>query len=174
MKCPSCGHDNIPGEDYCTECQADLRDLDGPKPKTPLQQSILEDKLEVLCTHPPTTVAPDTKLRAVVDLMKKKRIGSVVVGDAEPLAGIMTERDFLYKVIGKGVDIDKATVAEYMTPNPATVTTDQPIARALYAMSTIGVRHVPLMREGKLVEVLSAHDILGYLHTASQESTKQP
>jgi CBS domain-containing protein len=172
MKCPSCGHDNIPGEDYCTECQADLRDLDGPKPQTPLQKSILEDTLRVLCTHPPTTVAPDTRLRTVVDLMTKKRIGSVVVGTSEPLAGIITERDFLYKVIGKGVDIDKATVAEYMTPNPATVTTDQPIARALYAMSTIGVRHVPLMEEGKLVEVLSAHDILGYLHTKGQESAQ--
>ena len=167
MKCPSCGHDNIPGEDYCTECQADLRDQDGIKPKTPLQKSILEDKLEVLCTHQPTTVTADTKLRAVVDLMRKKKIASVVVGTTAPLAGILTERDFLYKVIGKGVDLDTATVGEYMTPNPATVKADQPIARALYAMSAIGIRHVPLMKDGKLVEVLSAHDVLAYLHAAS-------
>lgn len=167
MKCPSCGHDNIPGEDYCTHCQADLRDLDGPKPATPLQKSILEDKLELLCTHPPTTVTTDTKLRAVVDMMAKRRIASVVVGTTEPLAGIITERDFLYKVIGKGVDLDTATVGEYMTPNPATVQADQPIARALYAMSTIGVRHVPLMKDGTLLEILSAHDILAYLHAAS-------
>lgn len=169
MLCPSCGHDNIPGEDYCTQCQADLRDLDSLKPKTPLQKSILEDKLEMLCTHPPTTVTADTKLRAVLDLMRKKRIASVVVGTTEPLAGILTERDFLYKVAGKGVDLDTATVGEYMTPNPATVMTDQPIARALYAMSAIGVRHVPLMKEGRLVEILSAHDILGYLHAAHQK-----
>jgi len=170
MICPNCSHDNIPGEDYCTECQADLRDLDGLRPKTPLQKSILEDKLEILCTHPPTTVTADTKLRKVVDLMSKKRIGSVVVGTTEPLQGILTERDFLYKIIGKGVDIDTATVGEFMTPNPATVATDQPIARALYSMSTIGVRHLPLMKDGKLVEILSAHDILNYLHAANHKS----
>jgi CBS domain-containing protein len=171
MICPNCGHDNIPGEDYCTECQADLRDLDGPRPKTPLQKRILEDKLQVLCTHPPTTVPADTKLRTVVELMRKKRIGSVVVGTKEPLEGILTERDILYKIAGKEIDLDTATVGEFMTPNPATVTTDQPIARALYSMSAIGVRHLPLMKDGKLIEVLSAHDILNYLHEASGNST---
>jgi len=173
MICPNCGHDNIPGEDYCVQCQADLRDLDGPRPKTPLQKSILEDKLEILCTHPPTTVPADTKLRTVVELIQKKRIGSVVVGTKEPLEGILTERDILYKVAGKGVDLDKATVGEFMTPKPATVSTDQPIARALYAMAAIGVRHLPLMKNGKLIEILSAHDILNYLHeTALKAAAK--
>jgi CBS domain-containing protein len=171
MICPNCGYDNIPGEDYCIQCQADLRDLDLPTPRTPLQSRILEDKLEILCTHPPTTVTADTKLRTVVELIRKKRIGSVVVGTTAPLQGIFTERDFLYKIAGKGVDIDKATVGEYMTPNPATVNADQPIARALYAMSAIGVRHLPIMKDGKLVEILSAHDILNYLHEVGRQTT---
>jgi len=167
MICPTCGFDNLPGEDYCTQCHADLRDLDVPAPTEGLPRSILEDPLELLCTHPPTTVTEDTPLREVLRLMRTKRIGSVVIGTEAPLAGIFTERDFLYKVAGKDVDIDRTKVGELMTPNPATCLADKPIVRALYAMSTIGVRHVPLMKDGRLVEVLSVHDVLNYLHDAA-------
>ena len=169
MKCIRCGHDNIPGEDYCSECHADLRDLDVPSPGEGIQKRILEDELEILCTHPPTTVTRDTPLREVLRLMCAKQVRAVVVGTSAPFEGIFTERDFLYKVAGKDVDLDKTTVGQLMTPKPATVPSDRPIAAALHAMAAIGVRHVPLVREGQLAEILSSGDILDYLRRLLHE-----
>lgn len=173
MKCLRCGHDNLPGEDNCSECRADLRDLDVPTPREGVQQRILEDSLEKLCTHPPTTVTPDTSLREVLKLMRTRRVASVVIGTEAPFQGIFTERDFLYKVAGKDVDLDQTTVGELMTPRPAMVPSDRPVAAALHAMSAIGVRHVPLVREGKLVEILSSKDILFYLQGLLREMQAQ-
>jgi CBS domain-containing protein len=164
MICPTCGFDNIPGEDRCAQCGTDLLDQDIPVPKEGIQRSILEDTLEILCTHPPTTVAADTPLREVLRLMQTKKIGSVVVGTHEPLEGIFTERDFLYKVAGKNVDMDKTTVGDLMTRKVVTLPSDKPMAAALYAMSVQEVRHIPLIKDGKLLEILSVHDILNYLH----------
>jgi CBS domain-containing protein len=163
VKCIRCGHENLPGDDLCSECHADLRDLDIPAPCEGIQRHILEDSLETLCTHPPTTVTPQTTLREVLNLMRSKRVASVVVGTVAPFEGIFTERDFLYKVAGQDVDVDQVTVGELMTPRPATVPSDQPVAAALHAMAAISVRHVPVVREGKLAEILSSKDILEYL-----------
>jgi len=164
MICPTCGHDNLPGEDQCTECHTDLRHEDVFTPKNGFQRDILENTLEILCTHPPTTVSVDTPIREAIRLMRTKKVGSVVVGTEEPFAGIITERDMLYKIAGQEVDIDKTTVGELMTPDPVTLQVNQPIAAALHIMSVREIRHLPLVKDGKLVEILAIHDILKYLH----------
>lgn len=163
MKCPSCGFDNLPGEDNCTECSADLRDQDIPTAREGIQKSILEDTIEKLCTHRPNSVSANTSLREVLAIMRDKKIASVVIGDEAPFEGIFTERDFLYKVAGKNVDLDATMVGDLMTTNPSTVPYDQPIAAAINQMSSISVRHVPVVRDGKLAEILSVQDILIYL-----------
>lgn len=163
MICTSCGYDNLPGEDSCVECRADLRDQDVPGVGGGLSGRILGETLEKLCTHPPTTVTPDTPLAEVLRLLRTKNIGSVVVGTTAPFKGIFTERDFLFKVANHNLDLAKTKVGDLMTRNPVTVQSSQPIAAALNAMSAIGVRHLPVVRDGKLAEVLSVQDILEYL-----------
>jgi len=163
MICPTCGYDNLPGEDHCAECQTDLSNQDVFSPKNGFQRDILETTLEVLCTHPPTTVTESTPIREVLRLMRTKKVGSVVVGTEVPFAGIFTERDMLYKVAGQDIDLDKTTVGELMHPNPVTLQVNKPFAAALHAMSVGEFRHVPLVKDGKLVEILAIHDILKYL-----------
>jgi CBS domain-containing protein len=119
-------------------------------------------------------VAPTTTLREVLDIMRIKNIASVVVGTEAPFEGIFTERDFLYKVAGKDVDLDNTQVGELMTPNPATVSSHSPIAVALNHMSAIGVRHVPVERDGRLVEILSVQDILEYLQDLMEAHDNPP
>ncbi len=168
--CPSCGHENLLGEDTCAECQVDLHEESMPSPRDVIQKHIREDLIEVLCTHPPNTVSPDTSLRDVLKIMREKNIASVVVGAKVPFDGIFTERDFLYKVVGKDIDLDDTTVGELMTRDPAWLVCDQPIAAAFNCMSAIGVRHIPVARDGKLAEVLSARDLVQYLQSLMQKS----
>jgi len=145
------------------ECRADLRDQDVPQARPGIPERLLHDTLENLCKHPPTTVTPDTPLAEVLRLLRTKNIGSVVVGNTAPFKGIFTERDFLTKVANHPLDLQKVTVGEVMTRNPVTVESSQPIAAALNAMSAIGVRHLPVVRDGQIAEVLSVQDILEYI-----------
>jgi len=169
VPCSSCGHENLPGEDYCVECQADLRDS-VPSPRDDIQKHISEDLIDVLCTHPPNTVLPETSLRDVLALMRDKNIASVVVGTKAPFEGIFTERDFLYKVVGKNIDLEKTAVGDLMTRDPAWLVAEQPIAAAFNAMSAIGVRHIPVARDGKLAEILSARDLVEYLQSLMKKA----
>lgn len=124
---------------------------------------LLNVTLEKLCKHPPTTVTPETSLSEVLRLLRARNIGSVVVGEKAPFKGIFTERDCLTKLGNQSYDLKKTTVGEVMTRNPLTVESSQPIAAALNAMSAIGVRHLPVTRDGQIAEVLSVQDILEYL-----------
>ena len=53
----------------------------------------------------------------------------------------------------------KTTVREYMTPSPYTIGADQPIARASEIMREHQIRHLPVLRGGKLVGILSQRDV---------------
>jgi len=168
--CTFCGYDNLPGEDYCVECRADLRDQDIPQARLGISDRLLNETLERLCKHPPATVTPDTPISEVLKLLRSRNIGSVVVGTTAPFKGIFTERDCLTKLANRPYDLNKTTVGELMTRNPLSVESSQPIAAALNAMSAIGVRHLPVVRDGQIAEVLSVQDILEYIRDLSSPS----
>src|SRR5215470_12908980 len=89
--------------------------------------------------RPPVCVAPVESIRHAIDAMNEHRTGCVlVVADDNTLAGVFTERDVLTKIVGQAVDLDTATVAEVMTPDPECLTLDDGIAYALNMMSVGG------------------------------------
>ena len=52
-------------------------------------------------------------------------------------------------------------VSDYMTPAPEFLRPDSDLADAAHLMLELGVRHLPIMRGGRLVGVLSMRDVLG-------------
>ena len=55
MICPSCGHDNLPGDETCSHCQQSLTPLDMPAPSSRVEKSLMTDQVKVL---PPKPVLP--------------------------------------------------------------------------------------------------------------------
>jgi CBS domain-containing protein len=84
--------------------------------------------------------------------------GSVVVVNQKQLTGIFTERDLLMRVVAKGLDPDKTRVSEVMTANPRTVNTQELALVCLRMMEDGNYRHVPVMRDGQVVGVISRRD----------------
>ena len=93
--------------------------------------------------------------------MREAKVGAILVMDGKRLAGIFTERDALYRVVAEGLDPKKLTLAEAMTPDPATISPDMPFGHALHIMYERGFRHVPVVEDGKPVGMVSARDALG-------------
>ena len=85
----------------------------------------------------------------------------MLIVDNSELVGILTERDILLKVTGKGYDFELETVDEFMTKDPEYLTQDDPIAYALNKMYVGGFRHVPIVNDGLLpIGLISISDII--------------
>jgi len=115
--------------------------------------------LASLIRRTPLSVLPDAPLADALAAMEATQVGSVVVTDAagQPL-GILTLKDVLARVTLAGVPL-ATPIAAVMTPDPATLSADAPVADALVLMARQGIHHIPLVREGRLAGVVSEKDV---------------
>lgn len=108
-------------------------------------------------------VAPETSLETVLEKMAEGRTGGVLVEEKGKLIGILTERDFLTRVIGPNLSL-KTAIREVMTPNPKCLTVEDSIAKAISVMSQGGYRRLPILNKAGQVEgVLSVKGLIQYL-----------
>ena len=115
--------------------------------------------LASLIRRPPLSVLPEAPLAAALAAMESAQTGSVAITDAggQPL-GILTLKDVLARVTLAGVPLT-TPISSVMTPHPATLSADAPVADALVLMARQGIHHLPLVRAGRLVGVISEKDI---------------
>jgi CBS domain-containing protein len=164
MICPSCNHNNLPGCEVCSNCQHDLTQLDRPTAQDRVERSLMDDRVSVLQPHPPVTFPPEGTVGEAMQVMLARNIGALLIVDAAGrLLGIFSERDLLTRVAGKQVDYAGRPVAEVMTPNPETVRESDSLAFVLHKMDSGGYRHVPVVREGQVLGVISVRDMLRHV-----------
>jgi CBS domain-containing protein len=104
------------------------------------------------------TVDETTPLVEAVREMNARRVGAVLVLDGERLVGVFTERDVL-RAVAEGLS-DDAIVGSWMTRGPETIEPDQPGEHAAVLMIHGGFRHLPVVADGKVVGILSIHDLM--------------
>lgn len=165
MICPECGFDNYAGEEVCERCLHDLTHADtSPRSKNEIQKHIVEDPVSRLNSPPHVVCKPEDRIADVVENMKSRRLGCVVVEDKNRPVGIFTERDLLMKVIGKSIDQTRTPVRSIMTAPVELVKSSDSIAYVLNKMSIGGFRHVPIADDqGHVTGVISVRNILQYL-----------
>ena len=104
--------------------------------------------------------ARDTSVSRAAKLMAKKNVGAIMVVEDKRLVGIFTERDAVFRVIAEGRDPRATRLDEVMTPQPATVTPDETFGKALLLMYEGGFRHVPVVKNGEPVGIVSSRSAL--------------
>ena len=123
-------------------------------PQRPIS-SIIE-RQSVLTAPLATTVADAARL------MKEGHVAALlVIDEAKRIAGIFTERDALFRVIAEGRSPKTTRIADVMTAHPQTIDADRPFAQALVMMHEGGYRHLPVVKNGRPVGMVSARDALG-------------
>lgn len=129
----------------------------------PLEQVIREWKVRHLEPSRPVIVTPETSLADAIKAMMAERAGYAFVCEDGRLLGIVTERDYLLKVIGLGVGYD-AAVRHFMTPNPTTIHDDASILEAMRLMDRGNYRHLPVLdAEGRILGVISTRHIISFI-----------
>lgn len=141
-----------------------------------------------IMTTPVVTVRPNMSVKELVALFRDKRLGGVpVVDDDDNLVGIVTEGDLMamdadvplphyFELLDSIIYLGSrkkfeerlrkaaaATVADLMTPAPFTVKPDDPARAAASLMSQNGFDRVPVEEDGKVVGIVSRHDIMKVL-----------
>ncbi|UTA48823.1 KpsF/GutQ family sugar-phosphate isomerase [Simiduia sp. 21SJ11W-1] len=106
-------------------------------------------------------VSPDTLLSTALVEMTRKGFGmTTVVDEADQLIGVFTDGD-LRRCVDLGANLATATMAQVMTRNPLTVTTDLLAAEALTLMEQRKITALVVEDHNKHpVGLLHMHDIL--------------
>ncbi len=128
----------------------------------------MSHKAEILMREV-VTVSPSDTISEVADLMKRRHIGCVVVTDQEKLVGMFSERDIVTRILPAGANIKKATIGEYMTPDPAAVEASEPLEKVFALLARQRFRHVPITMGGRPVGIVSLTDFAGVLREVFSE-----
>ncbi len=115
----------------------------------------------ILEQHPLVLNGNAPVIEAARQMRDRKAGSTVVVDDSGHLLGIFTGRDALSRVIAEGRDARTTKLADVMTPNPMTMAPDQTAIDALRLMWDGGFRHLPLVKNGKVLGVVSRGDFKG-------------
>jgi CBS domain-containing protein len=110
-----------------------------------------------------TTIKPDAKISATSKLLSQHRIGAVLVTDAaDEIVGIISERDIVRGLASHGGSVAELSVTDLMTRDVRTCGLGDTIADIMGIMTTLRVRHLPVLDDGKLAGIVSIGDVVKY------------
>ena len=105
------------------------------------------------------TIAEDKTVFQAAELMNSKEIGCLIVVNGETPIGIVTERDFVRRIVAKKLPYD-AKVSEIMTKDLVAVDPDVSLKDAARLMSGNRIRRLPVVKHDKLVGIVVASDFI--------------
>ena len=118
--------------------------------------AILKDKGDKV-----VTAKPEDTVAAVADLLKRERIGAVVVtGAGGSVAGILSERDIVRAIPGKGDGLLESRAADLMTRDVVTCTPETELHEVQKLMTEGRFRHIPVLADGRLSGIISVGDVV--------------
>ena len=102
-------------------------------------------------------VTPETGIGDAARLMRDKSVGALPVCTEGRLVGIVTDRDLVIRHLAE--ETRAGIVRHVMTPDPVTITVDEPLERAEALMAHHRVRRLPVLETGRLVGMLAQADV---------------
>lgn len=115
--------------------------------------------VEIMSATPVTISANATVVEAAT-IMRDREVGSLVVlEDSRPI-GIVTERDVVTKVAAANRPSQATNVRDIMTSPLIAVHPHQEVAEAAKVMAARKIRRLPVIKEGKLVGMITENDII--------------
>jgi CBS domain-containing protein len=107
------------------------------------------------------TVTPGTSVAQLSQQLSTRRIGSVLVLDGEgSVAGIVSERDLVRALASHGAKAMELEARQVMTREVVTCDPDDSIDQVMQTMTRGRFRHLPVVRHGELLGLVSIGDVV--------------
>ncbi|HJS67297.1 MAG TPA: CBS domain-containing protein, partial [Nitrospiraceae bacterium] len=116
--------------------------------------------LSVLMRTTMETIASERTALEAAQTMAEKRIGSLLVLEAEKIAGIVTETDLVRKVIAAGLSSSNTSVRAVMTYPLIQIDINRTVRDASRLMAEARIRHLAVTEDNKVVGLLSVRDLV--------------
>ena len=100
-----------------------------------------------------------TTLAEAAREMEKADVGSLAVFASDRLVGIITERD-LVRALGRERHPDQAAIGPYVSTDLETAEVEEDSRKVARRMLDLGVRHLPVLKSGELVGMVSMRDLM--------------
>ena len=101
-------------------------------------------------------IEAERTVREACIMMDRLGVGSLLVEREGKLVGIVTERDFVVRVLSTGLDHTKTKVGDVMSYPVIAVSPDSPVEEAVALMLSHGFRRLPVVGlEGKLLGMVT-------------------
>jgi len=115
------------------------------------------------------TCRPEDTIDTVATILASKKIGALPVRDADRnLVGIISERDIVRGMAEKGSACVNLKVSDLMTADVATCLPEDSIKDVMEIMARRHIRHLPVMEDGNLLDMLSQRDVMEYRLEATE------
>jgi CBS domain-containing protein len=119
-------------------------------------------------TSPIWSIGPNAMVSEAIRLMDEKNVGALPVVDNKTLVGIVSERDYIRKVIVKERSSNDTPVSDIMTKQVLTVNPSNSVTECMQIMTERRVRHLPVLEGTKLIGILSMRDVVNWLMSAQK------
>jgi CBS domain-containing protein len=106
------------------------------------------------------TVGPAETIAAVAELLHSRRVGALVVFDAERVVGIVSERDVVRSVAEGGAAALGRPVSGVMTRDVQFAQPGETVDSLLARMTDRRIRHLPVCQKERLVGIVSIGDLV--------------
>jgi signal-transduction protein with cAMP-binding, CBS, and nucleotidyltransferase domain len=110
---------------------------------------------------------------SALEQLAKYDVGALMVADKnDNIVGIFSERDYARKVILKGKSSKNAKVKEMMTTTVYYVKPENYLRECLELMTKKRTRHLPVMKDEKIIGLVSIGDIVNRIITEQKTKIK--
>ena len=107
-----------------------------------------------------TTIAPEASIKRAADLLRAKSIGALVVTSENAVLGLISEREIVHAFSRYGETAGSMYVKDIMKYGVTAVSPDDSVNRVMNLMTHHRVRHMPVIRDGKLAGIVSIGDVV--------------
>ncbi len=124
----------------------------------------IKDRPEFNSKSAVMTFKPDDSVHTAIKAMSEKNYGAAVIVNAnrKPV-GIVTERDFMRRLLNQELDPKKTKLSAIMSSDLKLAKADDDLLDWLRQMSNERFRHLPVVDdEGTLVGIMSQGDFVSY------------
>lgn len=114
------------------------------------------------------TIDPDATVYDTIARMVDQNVGAILVAERGEPVGIFTERDYLRRIVLQGRTSRDTVVREVMTSDLVTVEPDTTLETCLALMTEHKIRHLPVLRDGRLAGIISIGDCVRAVSEAAR------
>jgi CBS domain-containing protein len=133
----------------------------------------LHDSVEVILRHKGSqvySISPNVTVYKALEVLAAKDIGALVVMNGDELVGLMSERDYVRKVILKGFSSKKITVENIMSSPVIGVKLKTTVDECMHLMTEERCRHLPVVEDGRVIGVVSIGDLVNWIMDAQDHT----